>query len=269
MSITLPISLSPCPNDTFPWYAFVENKFENPFQCQLEYNDIEILNSKALNNYKGVIKISFKTYFQVKRSYELLKVGSALGYDCGPLLITNKKIKDINTEVKTIAIPGFQTTATALLHWYLQNKNIQFVEMNFATIEDAVLSGIVDAGLIIHEGRFTYKEKGLKLLIDLGEYWHEQTQTPLPLGAVVIHRAFTQYKEEIEKWFLQSAKYAYENKIETLRYCKLYAQELDDEVIQQHIDLYVNNQTLCLDDEGKRAIEKLNDIFAASLQNFE
>ena len=257
-SITL--GFSPCPNDCFIFDAMLQGKIDTEgLEFEVFMEDVETLNQKAFKGELDVTKLSYHAYAHLTKNYQLLNAGSALGNGCGPLLISanNQQLTTVN-HLK-IAIPGKYTTANFLLSLaFPEAKNK--VEMVFSEIEDAVLSGKVDAGLIIHENRFTYEQKGLKKIIDLGEYWEELAKAPIPLGGIVIKRNFSdEVKKKFDRVLRKSVEYAFANPKSSLNFVKANAQEMSEEVMYKHIDLYVNNYSVDLGEEGKRAVQLLFD----------
>ncbi len=251
----LSIGYSPCPNDTFIFYALAHKKLgEMEFSEILR--DVETLNRMALNRELDVTKTSFHAFGFLREDYCLLHSGSALGRGCGPLILAKKPIRESELGKKKIAIPGKMTTAYLLLQLFAPDiKNI--VEMPFDRIMNSVSLGTVDAGLIIHEGRFTYPKYNLVKLVDLGEWWEEETGLPIPLGGILAKRELGVVAiREIDHLLKKSVEYAFKHRAETRGYIKNNAQELDDDVIEQHIRLYVNDYTLDIGD-GIAAVEKL------------
>lgn len=253
------LGFSTCPNDTFIFDALVHNKTAHPFQLELNLADVDELNIWAQNQRLDISKISFGAYPSISKNYQILDSGSALGFGCGPLLISKNKQLDLNkipNDFK-VAIPGLKTTANLLLSICLpqiKNKKV----MLFSEIEDAVLHGDVDAGLIIHENRFTYQLKGLSKLADLGELWEKRTGYPIPLGCIAVKRTLPEgEKLRIQNAIKESIEFAFNNPSESKNYITQHAQELDPEVVQQHIDLYVNKFSISLGEEGAKAIEML------------
>ncbi len=251
------LGFSPCPNDTFIFHAMLNGLVETE---GLEFDpviaDVEELNRTAFEKNIDVTKLSYFAFAHVINNYVLLNAGSALGNNCGPLLIN--KTGNISDPGKIkIAIPGKYTTANFLLSIYsteLKNKK----ELLFSEIEDAVISGDVDAGLIIHESRFTFQDKGLKKVVDLGEWWEKQFKLPIPLGGIAVNRGLNKIvQQKMDRILKRSVAYAMENPEASRDYVKKYSQELSDEVINSHIKLYVNNYTLNLGEDGKKAIEFL------------
>lgn len=219
--------------------------------------DVEALNQKAFKGELLVTKLSYHAFAHLMKRYQLLNAGSALGNNCGPLLIAKRDIT-ITPETR-IAIPGKFTTANFLLSLaFPEAKNKR--EVLFSAIEEAVLSGDVEAGLIIHENRFTYEQKGLKKLVDLGEYWETLAKAPIPLGGIVVKRDLPiELKHKIDSVLRRSVEYAFANPKASLDFVKAHAQEMSEEVMYKHIDLYVNNYSVDLGAEGKRAVKLLFD----------
>lgn len=255
------IGFSPCPNDTFIFDALVHGKIntEDLF-FEPSHEDVETLNELAFKESFDVSKLSFFAYALVSDKYQLLNSGSALGYKCGPLLISKQNIDLSDIKTKKIAIPGKYTTANFLFSIAFPEATNK-VEMLFSEIETAVLNGCVDAGVIIHENRFTYEQKGLKKIIDLGEYWEEQTRMPVPLGGIAIRRSLDEEtKQKIDRMIRGSVEYAFANPHSGYDYIKANAQEMDEKVIYKHIELYVNKFSVNLGDEGRKAIQRMFDI---------
>jgi 1,4-dihydroxy-6-naphthoate synthase len=264
---TVTLGFSPCPNDCFIFDALVHNKIDTEgLNIKVELHDVETLNQKALNRELDITKLSFHAYGHVLNKYILLRAGSALGFNCGPLLITRhtERSRSVNEDASTslsmtgdmkIAIPGKLTTANFLLslaYPHLKNK----IEYVFSDIENAILSGEVDAGLIIHENRFTYEEKGLKKIIDLGEFWESLIHAPIPLGGIVIKRSFDNaLQQKVNRLIKKSVEFAFANPQSSKDYVKAHAQEMSEEVIRKHIDLYVNNFSVDLGEVGVNAIK--------------
>lgn len=259
----LTLGFSPCPNDTFIFDALVNKKINTKdieFEVMLE--DVQTLNEWALQQKLDITKISYGVLPSVMNNYYLLESGGALGKGVGPLLIAKSQININELDEKLIAIPGENTTAHMLFSLaFPQSKNKIFKVFN--EIEDAVLNNEVDAGVIIHENRFTYKEKGLHKLVDLGDYWEMKTQSPIPLGGIVAKKSIDkQVIQQVDKLIRQSVEYAFKNDYDQLSgYVKDHAQEMSEHVMRQHIDLYVNNFSVELGADGRNAIEKLLDVF--------
>jgi len=252
------LGFSTCPNDTFIFDAMIHQKVDTEgLKFEVVLGDVEELNNKALNNELDVTKISYHAFSKIANNYMLLDSGSALGYKNGPLLISKRKIYPDEVDDVKIAIPGINTTANLLLGIaYPEAKNK--IEYLFSDIEEAVLSNEVDAGLIIHENRFTYEAKGLKKIIDLGEYWEKETRLPIPLGGIAVNRNLDKDLQlKINRVLKRSVEFAFENPKSAYPYIKQYAQEMDEEVMYKHIDLYVNDFSKDLGVDGRKAIEVL------------
>ncbi|KAA2240545.1 1,4-dihydroxy-6-naphthoate synthase [Chitinophaga agrisoli] len=254
----LSLGFSPCPNDTFIFDAMVNNKIDTgglTFDTALE--DVETLNKWALEGKLAITKLSFALYLKVKEQYNLLNSGSALGRGCGPLLIAKKAIAPEDVKNCRIAIPGDNTTANLLFSIaFPEAKNKQV--MVFSEIESAVLDGRADVGVIIHENRFTYQQKGLVKIIDLGEFWESTTGSPIPLGGIFIRKDVPEaVQQQVDTLIHDSLQYAYKGYPQLSDYVKQHAQEMDEQVMRQHIDLYVNDFSLGLGEEGHAAVGTL------------
>ncbi|MFY0252348.1 1,4-dihydroxy-6-naphthoate synthase [Chitinophaga sp. 30R24] len=254
----LSLGFSPCPNDTFIFDALVNNKIDTKdFTFDTHLEDVETLNNWALQGKLAVTKLSFAVYLKVKDQYELLNSGSALGRGCGPLLIAKKDIPLDEIKNLTIAIPGENTTANLLFSIAFpeaKNKKV----MVFSEIENAVLSGAADVGVIIHENRFTYQLKGLVKLMDMGEYWEKTTGNPIPLGGIFIRKDVPEAtRAQLDHLIHSSLQNSYSTYPQLSDYVKSHAQEMDEQVMRQHIDLYVNDFSLNLGQEGKAAVQAL------------
>lgn len=254
----LSLGFSPCPNDTFIFDAMVHGKIDTEgLEFDVFMADVEELNQKAFAKELDITKLSYHAYAHLLDDYVLLDAGSALGNNCGPLLIAKKSMTEIEINQAKIAIPGKYTTANFLLNLAYpkaQNKT----ELLFSEIETAVLNGEVDAGLIIHENRFTYQDKGLIKIIDLGEYWESTTKLPIPLGGIVVNKKLPlEIQQKVNRVMKRSVVFALDNPSETQAYVKTHAQEMDEEVMYRHISLYVNDYTVDLKTNGKAAIDKL------------
>ena len=261
------IGFSPCPNDCFIFDAMVNGRIDTEgLEFDVYMDDVESLNQKAFDNKLDITKLSYHAFAYITKEYQLLNAGSALGNGCGPLLVgmnadTNYIITNLESKMSniTIAIPGTFTTANFLLALAFPFA-INTVEMKFSDIEDAVVRGDVDAGLIIHENRFTYEQKGLKKIIDLGEYWETLAIAPIPLGGIVIKRDFSEeLKQKVNRVIRKSVEYAFAHPTASRAFVKLHSQTMQDDVIKKHIDLYVNEYSIDLGEKGKRAVKLLFD----------
>jgi 1,4-dihydroxy-6-naphthoate synthase len=260
----LTIGFSPCPNDTFIFDALVNNKIDTEgLEFEVILDDVQSLNNRAIEEKLDISKISYGVLPLVLEKYWVLNSGGALGKGVGPLLIAKEQIGNTVEEIeqKVIAIPGENTTAHMLFSLaYPQAMHKMF--MVFSSIEEAVINNRVDAGVIIHENRFTYQQKGLKKIIDLGTYWETQTQSPVPLGGIVMKRSFdTAIVNKVDKVIKQSLAYAFAHYPFISDYVKSHSQEMNTTVMKQHIDLYVNDFSLSLGAEGKNAVYTLLKVY--------
>jgi len=255
---TLTIGYSTCPNDTFIFDALINGKIDNQgFTFETILTDVEELNVKSFDESLDITKLSIFAYSQVADKYQILDAGSALGTKNGPLLISKKKINVYQLEKYKIAIPGKHTTANFLLTALFPNIT-DTVEMVFSDIIPAMERGDVDAGVIIHETRFTYQQLGFSKVLDLGQRWERKTGLPIPLGCIAIRRSLPEdIKMQINTLIRKSIEQAFINPEGALPYCKKYSQEMSNEIMLQHIILYVNNYSLSLGDDGREAITTL------------
>ena len=266
----LTIGYSPCPNDCFIFDALIHNKIDTEgLQFEVQLGDVETLNKKALKGELDITKLSYHAYAYALENYILLRAGSALGFNCGPILITRhpERSRRMDENLK-IAIPGKLTTANLLLSIAYPNATNK-VEYVFSEIENAVLSGEVDAGLIIHENRFTYQEKGLEKIIDLGEFWDSLIHAPIPLGGIVIKRNLdAELQQKVNRLIKKSVEFAFANPESSMLYVKEHAQEMSEAVMKKHIALYVNNFSVDLGEIGLNAVKLLFNK-AAELKIFK
>ena len=260
------IGFSPCPNDTFIFDAMIHNRLQVNDAWTSHLLDVEALNKNAAEERFDVTKMSFAAYALVSDKYQILNSGSALGRGCGPLIISKSPLSLEDLKDKTIAIPGSRTTANLLMSIFVPECKAK-LEMVFSDIEDAVLSGRCDAGLIIHENRFTYEQKGLFKVADLGELWEKKTGLPIPLGCIAVKRSLSEEeKKNIDDLIRNSVEFAFQNPIASKEYIAYHAQEMDPAVQQQHIDLYVNEFSVTLGVDGKKAIMTLfNEGFKSGI----
>lgn len=256
----LSLGFSPCPNDTFIFDALVNKKIDTEgldFEVFLE--DVQTLNEWAIAGKLDISKISYGVLPQLLANYCVLSSGGALGKGAGPLLISKWQSSPEESEIerKPVAVPGKNTTANLLFSLaYPKATNKKF--MIFSEIENAVLKGEVDYGVIIHENRFTYQAKGLHKVIDLGDYWEHQTGLPIPLGGIVAKKTIDKpTRNKINRLIRRSVEYAFTNYPTITDYVKQHAQEMSEAVMRQHIDLYVNDYSIDLGEEGRNAINKL------------
>lgn len=260
----LTIAFSPCPNDTFIFDALIHQKIDTEgleFQAVLE--DVQMLNVHAKEAIYDISKISYGVYADLMKDYVMMQSGGALGKGVGPLLITHSDTHTSNPVDELVAIPGEDTTAHFLFSMAFPDaKNKIF--LRYDEIEQFVLDGR-GLGVIIHENRFTYKEKGLMLLKDLGSYWEMETGLPIPLGGIVIRRNYDlQLQQKVNRLIRRSIEYAIEQYPELNDFIRCHAQEMSEEVMRSHIDLYVNSYSLDLGIEGRKAVEQMMNFFSVS-----
>ena len=262
----LTLGFSPCPNDTFIFDALIHHKIDTEgLEFEVFYDDVETLNQKAFRGELDITKLSYHAFAYMVDQYALLDAGSALGFGVGPMLICKGDPEELREKLKTdgasvkIGIPGKYTTANFLLGLafpYATNKQ----EIVFSEIEDAVLTGKIDVGLIIHENRFTYQDKGLKKIIDLGDYWEKETGCAIPLGGIVVNRNLPlEVQLKVNRLIRQSVEFAFADPKSGLEFIKSHAQEMSEEVMYKHIELYVNQYSIDLGEEGRKAINLLFD----------
>jgi 1,4-dihydroxy-6-naphthoate synthase len=259
------IGFSPCPNDTFIFDALINHKIDTgdlEFEAVLE--DVETLNRWTLEGKLDITKLSFPAFFQSLDKYVLLNAGSALGKGVGPLLVAKSETRNWETGNSSVVLPGVNTTANLLFSFaYPEALNKKFKV--FSEIEDAVINGEAGLGVIIHENRFTYQQKGLHKVKDLGEYWEEKMKAPIPLGGIAIKRSVDRsISLQVDGLIRKSLEYAFKNYPLITDYVKHHAQTMSEEVMRQHIDLYVNNYSLDLGDDGRSAIQTLYQTFLSS-----
>jgi 1,4-dihydroxy-6-naphthoate synthase len=260
----LTLGFSPCPNDTFIFDALIHHKIDTEgLDFEVFFDDVETLNQKAMQGVLDVTKLSYHAFAYVTDKYVLLDSGSALGFGVGPLLISNLEISISDLEKKSmdykIGIPGKYTTANFLLGLaFPEAKNK--TEMVFSEIENALLDNRIDIGLIIHENRFTYQDKGLHKILDLGDYWEKQTGCAIPLGGIVINRRLPlDVQLKVNRCIRRSVEFAFANPKSGLEFIREHSQEMSEEVMYKHIGLYVNKYSIDLGEEGRKAIRLLFD----------
>lgn len=259
----LSLAYSTCPNDTFLFHALATGLIDlKGLSYNITLDDVETLNQKAKQSVYDISKLSFAAMGHLQDTYGLLRSGAALGRGCGPLVIAKPdQAKDLKTSKDvTIAVPGLYTTANLLLGLYM-GRQTHVTPMVFDEIMPAVAKGDCDYGLIIHEGRFTYPSHGLCQVVDLGEWWESETGLPIPLGGIAVKRDLpSKTIETIEQSISESVSYAFQNPEASDDYVKTHARELSDDVIRQHIQLYVNDFTVNLGQEGTLAVENFFDL---------
>ncbi|UKJ08196.1 menaquinone biosynthesis family protein [Solitalea lacus] len=285
----LTLGFSPCPNDTFIFDALVNKKIDTEgLEFEIFFDDVETLNQKAFKGELDITKLSYHAFAYAADQYALLDAGSALGFGVGPLLISKT---DISEETMTdkdriaacsgrepvtklalrvaqkvnelkIGIPGKYTTANFLLSLAFPMA-LQKQELVFSEIEPKLLNDEIDLGLIIHENRFTYQQKGLKKVIDLGEYWEQLTGAPIPLGGICVKRELpVEIQQKVNRIIRKSVEFACKNPKEPLAFVKAHAQEMDEEVMYKHITTYVNKFSIDLGHDGKKAVQTMFNIAA-------
>lgn len=264
----LKVGFSPCPNDTFIFDALIHKKIDTgglDFEPVLE--DVQTLNEWAIKGKLDFTKLSYGVLPLVLEDYLLLNAGGALGKGVGPLLISKyevRSLEDINE--MHVAIPGENTTAHILFSMAFPNAKHKHFTV-FSAIENAVLNHEADAGVIIHENRFTYQQKGLLKLMDLGEYWEKKTGLPIPLGGIVAKRRYGHdLSIRVNDLVRKSIEYAFKNYPDIPPFVRQHSQEMNEDVMRQHIDLYVNNYSLDLGEDGKKAVKEFLKIFRITNQ---
>lgn len=265
------IGFSPCPNDTFMFCGLLNGWVETHGISFIPImKDVQELNNLALERELPVTKLSYYAYCYLQEDYLLLDSGSALGRGVGPLLITANDADleghKLLSTLRKVAVPGKNTTANFLFDYYKKGDNMVKDYMVFSDIEEAVLNGFADCGVIIHENRFTYEEKGLRKIVDLGEYWESKTKLPIPLGGIVSKKELGQeFSDLISDILLNSILFARNNPELVMPFVRKHSQEMDEVVMQKHINLYVNEFSLSLGNEGRRAIELMKSVVTGQL----
>jgi 1,4-dihydroxy-6-naphthoate synthase len=255
------LGFSPCPNDTFIFEAMLHGRIDTEgidFEPVIE--DVEALNRRAAAGELAITKLSYHAFAHLTEKYALLRSGSALGHNCGPLLIAKAPMHREAIEQARIAIPGRMTTANFLLRaaYPAAQPGLMYL---FSEIEEAVLSGEVDAGLIIHENRFTYQQKGLVALQDLGVFWESTTGLPIPLGGIVVRRDVApEVQARINRVLRRSVEYAFEHREDVMPYVRQHAQAMEDAVMEAHIALYVNQHTIDIGTDGEAAVNRMFEL---------
>ncbi|MCX8083528.1 MAG: 1,4-dihydroxy-6-naphthoate synthase [Calditerrivibrio sp.] len=259
----LKVAISPCPNDIFIFAPLMNGFVPSPFIFDFTLDDVEQLNIYAMEKKFDLIKVSYGALEKIVDNYKILTCGGALGHKNGPIVVS-KNYSDVSCLVgKRIAIPGKNTSAFMMFKSFFGDGFV-FCEMRFDRIFEALLNDEVDAGVIIHEGRFIYFRLGLKLVCDLGEMWEERYKIPIPLGAIALKNVYIDIKEVIKDLIKSSIKYSFTNFDEIRTICKGYAQELDDQVLTDHIKYFVNEYSLDMSSISDKVADTLNlkkDIF--------
>lgn len=264
----LTLGFSPCPNDTFIFDALVNKKIDaEGLEFDVVLEDVETLNQWSFEKKLDITKLSYPAFFQNLDNYVLLNSGAALGKGVGPLLISKHdfQFSTFNFQQATIALPGKNTTANLLFSFaYPGAKNRK--HMIFSAIEESVLNEQTDLGVIIHENRFTYQQKGLHKVADLGEYWEEKMHAPIPLGGIVVKRSVDKETSlKIEQLIRKSIEFSFANYPLITDYVKQHSLEMSEDVMRQHIELYVNSFSIDLGNDGKQAVETLYKVAATQL----
>jgi 1,4-dihydroxy-6-naphthoate synthase len=261
MGTVIKLGFSPCPNDTFIFAAMVQGMIDTEgFDFDYRLEDVETLNHLAMDGALEMVKVSFHAFLCLTPTYRLLDSGSALGFGNGPLLISRKDFSIHDLDERTVAIPGEYTTANLLLKIIAPAIHRRKIVV-FNEIEDAVLKDEADAGVIIHENRFTYERKGLLKIADLGEEYEMLTHRPIPLGGIIAQKQLgTDTLDRLNRILRTSVAFAMENPDKVMNFVRCHAQEMEDDVMMKHIRLYVNNFTLDLGQEGRKAIAQLFEI---------
>jgi 1,4-dihydroxy-6-naphthoate synthase len=254
----LKLGFSPCPNDTFIFNALVNGLISDPnIAFEVTLADVEALNQSAILQEADITKLSFGTIPAVSANYQILDAGSALGFGCGPLLVSNRILSPDELKNAQVAIPGFNTTANLLMSMAYPEIRDKKAFL-FSDIEDAVLRGDADLGLIIHENRFTYERRGLLKVADLGAWWEDTFQLPIPLGCIAIRRNLEEkIKQKVSGLIRKSVELAFQDPIATMAYVSAHAQAMEVEVMKQHIALYVNEFSVSLGNKGRNAVMEM------------
>ena len=266
----LTLGFSPCPNDTFIFDALVNQKIETEgLEFDIFLEDVQTLNEWAAAGRLDITKLSFPALFNQADRYAILHSGAALGKGVGPLLIAQKMVQAPPFEKCKIAIPGENTTAHFLLNYAFPQATIK-IPLLFSSIEDAVLNGDVDLGVIIHENRFTYQQKGLHKICDLGEVWEKREGLPIPLGCIAVKKELpAEMQQKVEKLIKKSVEAALKNYPQLSAYVTEHAQTMEEEVMRKHIQLYVNDFSVDLGEDGKKAIQQLYQVYRKSFPGDE
>jgi 1,4-dihydroxy-6-naphthoate synthase len=257
--VKLKIGFSPCPNDTFIFDALVNNKIDTEgIEFEVNLEDIQTLNNQAAERKSDITKLSFPAYFENIQHYSLLDSGAAMGKGVGPLLIAKKLVNVPDFANCTIAIPGINTTANFLLSFAFPPL-VKKVPMLFSEIENAVYNEETDLGVIIHENRFTYQQKGLMKVFDLGEIWEERQRVPIPLAGIFATATMEpELQKTVSRLIRKSVEYAFQQYPKLPAFVVDHAQTMDESVMKQHIELYVNDYTIDIGADGKKAIDLLH-----------
>lgn len=264
--VSLSLAISPCPNDTFVFHALVHGKVAGAPPVQVTYADVDITNTAAMRGEFDLVKVSYAALPWLLDDYALLPCGGALGRGCGPLLLARGEAADPDLSRATVAVPGERTTAYLLFRLWTANTGqpppARIEAVPFHEIMPGVAAGRYDAGLVIHEARFTYPRHGLRELVDLGAWWEQDTGLPIPLGAILARRGAVD-PDQAAAWVRESVQAAWADPAASRDYVLTHAQEMEPEVVDAHIRLYVNEYTLDVGAAGQAAMENLLDRTAA------
>lgn len=262
--MNLTLGFSPCPNDTFIFDALVNRKIDTgDLRFDVALEDVQTLNKWAIEGRMDFSKISYGVLPLITEQYSVLQSGGALGKGVGPLLISRAPVENIQESIKdlVVGIPGENTTAHMLFSLAFPNARLKKFVL-FSDVENMVLSGEIDLGVIIHENRFTYQKRGLVKIIDLGSFWEETTGNPIPLGGIVAKRSLDKdLIRKVDALIRESVNYSFEQYPGISEYIRAHAQEMDESVMRQHIDLYVNDYSRSLGEPGERAVQKLLEVY--------
>ncbi|MBE7413442.1 MAG: 1,4-dihydroxy-6-naphthoate synthase [Leptospiraceae bacterium] len=257
MQQKLTLAYSPCPNDTFLFFHLIHELQSDFLKFIEELHDVEELNKSAEIAKYDITKLSFAKYFQVMDKYILLNTGSALGQNCGPILIKKKDSSTLDPVGQSILVPGLNTTANLLLSLYLKN-NFTPIPIRYDKIIPQMEQENYSLGVIIHEERFTFEKRGFEKLIDLGEWWEKETNCPIPLGAIAIKRSISKnIQNQVDKALRNSLEFAWKYPSKTKEYILKHSQSISEEVVNEHINLYVNQFTKNLGEKGRGAVQTL------------
>jgi 1,4-dihydroxy-6-naphthoate synthase len=260
----LKIGISPCPNDTFIFHALLKNLIDvGTFEFETTFADVQSLNEGAQAGDFDIAKISYGNLWNVQGRYGLLYSGGAMGYGCGPLLLSTKS-NSLDPNIP-VGVPGENTTANALLRFWATGESVTY-KAEYAVFDELyqdLLKGDRIQSLVIHENRFTYEQDGLHLICDLGEYWEKKTEAPIPLGGIVIRRDLgTDVARQVDGLIQRSVEFAWNNPENSKSFIKEHAQETEERVVKSHIGLYVNDFSAHMGEKGKVAIKRLQQLIA-------
>ncbi|MGA1862669.1 1,4-dihydroxy-6-naphthoate synthase [Deferribacter thermophilus] len=263
MKKDLILAISTCPNDTFIFSPMILNFIEHPYNFKTLLDDVEVLNNLAIAGIPDIVKVSYGVLPKIIDKYTVLKSGGALSFGYGPVVVSKNYYNINELYGKKIAVPGFNTTAFNIFKRFY-GDNFDFIQLRFDKIIPAILDDNVDAGLLIHEGRFVYKNYGLNLLSDLGEEWDKKYSAPIPLGAIVVRREILDMANNINNIIKNSILYSKNNMQLVYPFIKKYAQELDDEVLEKHISAFVNENSF----DMSKYIDVIVDFLGVSEKDF-